>query len=72
MSSTKYNPEKRVWRGKSYRKGGKSIAEIKRILPNVDLDNDCSCHVDDNVSYGRLREFENLNAKKREFKIKDL
>lgn len=26
----KYNPERRVWRGRSYKKGGERVADLKR------------------------------------------
>ena len=29
MSSSSHNPEKRVWKGRSYRKGGERISELK-------------------------------------------
>ena len=33
----KYNPERRTWRGRSYKKGGKRVADLKRHHDNVTL-----------------------------------
>jgi hypothetical protein len=57
MSSTKYNPEKSVWRGRSYRNGGKNIRRlredqsrngvrvVKHTFPDggATVDADCQC-----------------------------
>jgi len=29
MAKTKYNPERKTWKGKSYKKGGKRVRDIK-------------------------------------------
>ena len=46
-----YNPEKRVWRGKSYKKGGKLIKRLREDQPVEDTD------VDDAEAYGPLSEY---------------
>lgn len=34
----KYNPEKRAWRGKSYRKGGKRVKDLRDLVEISDYD----------------------------------
>jgi len=36
MPSRKYNPEKRTWRGRSHRKGGDNIRQLKEKQMNFD------------------------------------
>lgn len=31
MASTKYNPEKRTWRGKSYKKGAELVTSLREV-----------------------------------------
>jgi hypothetical protein len=32
MTKKHYNPEKRVWRGKSYKKGGKRVRDLRNAV----------------------------------------
>lgn len=37
MSNRVYNPERRVWRGRSYRKGGRRIRDLRYDTKLVDV-----------------------------------
>jgi len=47
MPSRKYNPERRTWRGQSYKKGGEPVAELRR--------EDCKWWNDEIACLGKCR-----------------